>query len=68
MKRIILSIFAMSLLIVSCSEDNDDNISTEPLGAYEDGIIVSGEGGPSSISFKFISMLIMKLLGCIYNL
>ncbi|MGJ8550207.1 YncE family protein [Winogradskyella wichelsiae] len=51
MKKIILSIFAMSLLIVSCSEDNDDNISTEPLGAYEDGIIVSGEGDPSSISF-----------------
>ncbi|WP_179334503.1 YncE family protein [Winogradskyella costae] len=51
MKRIILSIFAMSLLIVSCSEDNDDNISTEPLGAYEDGIIISGEGSPSSISY-----------------
>ncbi len=51
MKKIILSIFAMSLFIVSCSEDNDDNISTEPLGAYEDGIIVSGEGDPSSISF-----------------
>ncbi|SDH27371.1 hypothetical protein SAMN04489796_10295 [Winogradskyella thalassocola] len=45
-----LSIFAMSLLIVSCSSD-DDGISSEPLGAYEDGIIVSGEGGPSSISF-----------------
>ncbi|REG87360.1 YncE family protein [Winogradskyella sediminis] len=50
MKKIILSIFAMSLLIVSCSSD-DDATPSEPLGAYEDGIIVSGEGGPSSISF-----------------
>lgn len=50
MKKIILSIFAMSLLIVSCSTDDDDS-TTEPLGAYEDGIIVSGEGSPSSISF-----------------
>jgi len=50
MKKIILSIFAMSLFIVSCSSD-DDATSSEPLGAYENGIIVSGEGGPSSISF-----------------
>ncbi|MDN3493016.1 YncE family protein [Winogradskyella bathintestinalis] len=50
MKKIILSIFAMSLFIVSCSSD-DDATPSEPLGAYEDGIIVSGEGGPSSISF-----------------
>ena len=53
MKKIILSIFAMSLLIVSCSSD-DDGTTSEPLGAYEDGIIVSGEGSfslPSSISF-----------------
>ena len=50
MKKIILSIFAMSLLIVSCSSD-DDGITSEPLGAYEDGIIVSSEGGPSSIDF-----------------
>jgi len=50
MKKIILSIFAMSLLIVSCSND-DDGTTSEPLGAYEDGIIVSSEGGPSSIDF-----------------
>ena len=53
MKRIILSIFAMSLLIVSCSSD-DDAGSSEPSGAYENGIIVNGEGSfslPSSISF-----------------
>lgn len=49
MKKIILSIFAMSLLIVSCS--SDDDATPAPLGAYENGIIVSGEGGPSSISF-----------------
>ncbi|MBU2929356.1 YncE family protein [Winogradskyella psychrotolerans] len=50
MKKIILSMLAMSLLIVSCSSD-DDATPSAPLGAYEDGIIVSGEGSPSSISF-----------------
>ena len=50
MKKIILSIFAMSLLIVSCSSD-DDTAGSEPSGAYENGILVSGEGGPSSVSY-----------------
>ena len=51
MKKVILSIFAMSLFIVSCSDDNDDVMPVAPLGAYENGILVSAEGGPSSISF-----------------
>lgn len=50
MKKIILSIFAMSLFIVSCSSD-DDATPAAPLGAYENGILVSGEGGPSSVSY-----------------
>jgi hypothetical protein len=50
MKKIILSIIAMSFLVLSCSTD-DDTIIAEPLGDYENGIIVSAEGGPSSISF-----------------
>ncbi|RCW91396.1 YncE family protein [Winogradskyella arenosi] len=51
MKKVILSIFTMSLFIVSCTDDDDTISPSEPLGAYEDGIIVSAEGGPSSISF-----------------
>lgn len=51
MKKIFLSIFAISLFMVSCSDDDDSITPTEPLGAYENGIIVSSEGDPSSISF-----------------
>lgn len=42
----------LGLLITSCSSD-DDNSSTpqEPLGDYENGILVSAEGGPSSVSY-----------------
>ncbi|MEM5564412.1 YncE family protein [Psychroserpens sp. AS72] len=52
MKKVFLSIIAMSLLVVSCS--NDDDFNPEPLGAYENGILVSGEGGPAG-SVSFIS-------------
>lgn len=44
-----LSILTITLLIFSCSND-DDQIQL-PLGAYDNGILVSGEGGPSSVSF-----------------
>tara|TARA_R110002050_G_scaffold4573_1_gene22061 strand:+ start:43662 stop:44714 length:1053 start_codon:yes stop_codon:yes gene_type:complete len=50
MKKIILSIFTLSLFVFSCSTDNDDTL-VEPLVAYENGILVSGEGKPSSVSF-----------------
>ncbi|MDO7170625.1 YncE family protein [Mariniflexile sp. AS56] len=49
MKKIILSIFTLSLFVLSCS--NDDDAVVLPLGDYENGILVSCEGGPSSISF-----------------
>ncbi|MBQ0768228.1 MAG: hypothetical protein KBT58_02990 [Bizionia sp.] len=52
MKNIFLPLVALLLLTFSCSSD-DDTIYEEvvPLGAYENGILVSSEGGPSSISF-----------------
>jgi len=40
------------LLITSCSNDDDNSsIPQEPLGDYENGILVSAEGGPSSVSY-----------------
>ena len=50
MKKFILSILAVSLLVFSCSNDDDGDVLL-PLGDYENGILVSGEGGPSSVSF-----------------
>lgn len=49
MKKVFLSIITVSFMMLSCSNDDDSN--SEPSGAYENGILVSGEGGPSSISF-----------------
>lgn len=51
MKKIIYSVLTLALLVTSCSNDDDLATPSEPLGAYEDGIIVSSEGGPSSISY-----------------
>ncbi|MDX1279127.1 YncE family protein [Oceanihabitans sediminis] len=53
MKNIFLPLLALLILTFSCSSD-DDTFYEEvviPKGAYENGIIVSSEGGPSSISF-----------------
>lgn len=50
-----IKFLTISLLLMfvatSCSNDDDATNQTQPLGDYEDGIIVSAEGGPSSISF-----------------
>ena len=51
MKKNIYSIVALSLLVFSCSNDDDAFTQPEPLGAYENGILISAEGGPSSISY-----------------
>lgn len=54
MKNILLPVVALLLLTFSCSSDDDTFYEEEvvaPLGAYEDGILVSSEGGPSSIAF-----------------
>lgn len=50
MKKIILSVVSISVLMFSCSKDNDDDVQL-PLGDYDNGILVSGEGGPSSVSY-----------------
>lgn len=51
MKKLLYSVLALSLLF-SCSNDDDGTITLqEPLGDYENGIIVSAEGGPSSVAY-----------------
>jgi hypothetical protein len=55
MKKIILSSFVMLLLVFSCSND-DDMTSSTPLGDYEDGILIVGEGGfTTSGTVSFVS-------------
>ena len=41
MKKIIYSVLTLSLFVFSCSNDDDSSTPSEPLGAYENGIIVS---------------------------
>lgn len=56
MKKIILSILAISLLTFSCTSDDDDIQVVEPLGAYENGVLISGEGsGTVSGSVSYLS-------------
>ena len=51
MKKLLYSVLALSLLF-SCSNDDDGTITLqEPLGDYENGIIVRAEGGPSSVAY-----------------
>ena len=51
MKKLLYSVLGLTLLF-SCSNDDDGTITLqEPLGDYENGIIVSAEGGPSSVSY-----------------
>lgn len=56
MKKIFLSVLALSLVVFSCS--NDDFVLPEvlPLGDYQNGILVVGEGGfTTSGTVSFIS-------------
>ena len=50
MKKLLYSVLGLSLLF-SCSNDDDGTIPQEPLGDYENGFIISAEGGPSSVSY-----------------
>ena len=55
MKKIILSILTISLFTFSCSND-DDIAPSVPLGDYENGILVVGEGGfTTSGTVSFVS-------------
>jgi YVTN family beta-propeller protein len=55
MKKIILSILTVSLFTFSCSSD-DDIAPIVPLGDYENGILVVGEGGfTTSGTVSFVS-------------
>ncbi len=46
--KFLLSAFILSVLFVSC--DNDDDMQ-EPKGDYENGLLISGEGGPSGFIY-----------------
>ena len=49
---------ASSILFVSCSDDNDDNIKIEPetpLGVYDNGVLIVNEGNASSGTISFVS-------------
>ena len=52
--KVILSMFLLSVLIISCNDDDD---IIEPKGDYENGLLISGEGtfGGTSGSVSFIS-------------
>ena len=66
MKKIILSALSIALLVFSCSND-DDMIPTEPLGKYEDGILIVGEGGFStSGTVSFVSDDLMTTENGVY--
>ena len=59
MKKIILSALSITLLFLSCSND-DDVTSTAPLGDYEDGLLIVGEGGfATSGTVSFVSSDLM---------
>lgn len=50
--KFLLSAFIFSVLFVSCNNDDDD--VQLPKGDYENGLLISGEGGPSG-SVYFVS-------------
>lgn len=55
MKKIILSIVTLSLFMFSCSNDDDMTVSA-PLGDYENGVLIVGEGGfNTSGTVSFVS-------------
>ncbi|MFT4830987.1 MAG: YVTN family beta-propeller protein [Psychroserpens sp.] len=65
---ILATIFLINLLTVSCSKD-DPETPQEPLGAYENGILVSNEGpfGNGTGTVTFISNELSVTESSIYN-
>lgn len=56
MKKIILSILALSLVVFSCSNDDDAVTTQQFLGDYENGVLIVGEGGfNTSGTVSFVS-------------
>lgn len=62
--KLLLSVFVLSVLFVSC--DNDDDVQ-EPKGDYENGLLISGEGGAVSGSISYISNDFTIVEHSIYN-
>lgn len=50
--KLLLSIWVLSALFISCNNDDDD--IQAPKGDYENGLLISGEGGPSG-SIYYVS-------------
>ena len=56
--KLLFMVLASSILFVSCSDDNDDNIIIEPetpLGDYDNGVLIVNEGNGSAGTISFIS-------------
>lgn len=56
--KLLFMALASSILFVSCSDDNDDNIIIEPetpLGDYDNGVLIVNEGNGSAGTISFIS-------------
>jgi len=63
--KVILSMFLLSVLIISCNDDDD---IIEPKGDYENGLLISGEGsGTVSGSVSFVSNDFVTVEHSIYN-
>ena len=63
--KVILSMFLLSVLIISCNDDDD---IIEPKGDYENGLLISGEGsGTVSGSVTYVSNDFTTVEHTIYN-
>lgn len=62
--KFLLSLFVLSILVISCNDDDDE--PQLPKGDYENGIIVSGEGGATG-SIYYISNDYITSESQIYN-
>ncbi len=68
LNKLMLALFAGSLLFTSCS-DNDDTSNDMPLGAYDNGILVLNEGnfGMGNAKISYISNDFGTLQNDIFN-
>ena len=67
-KKPALLFLSIALMFASCSND-DDSTTSEPLGDYENGILISHEGnfGQGNASVSFVSYDFMTVENSIFN-